>query len=164
MENPLYCAVADAQADLPLDLPATLSETKIEKAIAKWSRYVDDYLAGQYQIPFPGYPNTPGSVSMATAMLTTWWLYVNAGMSSEKDDSRQGLWNRAHEMLDKIKAREIILGSGEDLNGAVRESPPLITGGGKSRASWAVQERELGPVHHTTTGGFSWPRPEDEQP
>lgn len=161
---PLYCAVDDIRVYLPLDLPTNLDPDMIEVRIGKESRYVDDYLAGQYQIPFPGYPNTPGSISKATEMLVVYWLYVSAGMSSEKDDPRQNLWTRAHKILDQIRTREIILGSGENLQGITLESSPLITGGATGPASLTNQEYALGPVHRPMSGGQSWPMPPEERP
>lgn len=163
--GPLYTDPSQIHTYLPLDLPSsTLSDTVIQGAIEKWSRYVDDYVAGVYQVPFLPYPQTPGAITVATEMLTVYWLYVMMGMSSEKDDSRQSLWRRAHEILEKIRNLEIVLDVSPDAtDGVLRSTGPLPIGPGNNPMSLARQSLEMGEPHRRTVGGvpIGW-SPSDE--
>ena len=70
VNRPLYCSPAMIQAELPLDLPAgAFDNADLEQRIALWSGYIDDYLAGQYEVPFPGFPVTPATIQVACVLL-----------------------------------------------------------------------------------------------
>ena len=119
---------------------------------------MDDYVAGVYKVPFAAYPDTPGAISAATEMLTVYWLYVMMGMASDKEDPRQSLWRRAHEILERIRNLEIIL------DGVLRSTGPLAAGPGQNSMSLSRQEAELGPPHRRTLGGIplGWLPPDEE--
>lgn len=158
----LYAGVAQVKAYLPLDI-YTISDDDIEAIIQVNSRVVDDYIAAQYQIPLPEYPQAPGTVNKIVIWLTVYDLYIKAGMASEKDDPRQSNYKRAHEMLEEIRDRKIILGSGENKYGLEDEALPILTGPGRGPASWLRQERELGNPHRKFAGNLTSLPPEESQ-
>ena len=163
--GPLYTAPSQVRIFLPLDLPSSLTDDTLNAAIERWSRYVDDYVAGVYKVPFAAYPDTPGAISAATEMLTVYWLYVMMGMASDKEDPRQSLWRRAHEILERIRNLEIVLDIASDAtDGVLRSTGPLATGPGQNPMSLSRQGAELGPPHRRTLGGtpLGWLPPDEE--
>lgn len=161
--GPLYTDTQSVLAYLPVDLSPNLHTPIIQGVINRWSRYVDDYLASVYRVPFAPYPQTPGMITVITEMLTVYWLYVMSGMSSEKEDPRQSLWTRAHDLLNRLRSMEITIDKvpgGEDL--ILRSTSPLMAGPAKGAASLTNQVRELGYPHRKILGGPLFPLPDDE--
>ena len=160
--GPLYTNTQSVLTYLPQDIGG-VNPVDINGVINRWSRYVDDYLASVYRVPFAPYPNTPGMITVITEMLVVYWLYLMAGMAPEKDDPRQSLWTRAHDLLNRLRSMEITIDKapgGEDL--ILRSTAPLVTGPGKNAASFLNQVRELGYPHRKILGGPMFPSPEDE--
>lgn len=165
MPGPAYTTPNALRSYLPLDLPSTLNNSLLSATIERWSRYVDDYLASVYRVPFPNYPATPGMITVITEMLSIYWLYVVMGMSSEKDDPRQSLWKRAHDLLEGLRSMAITI---DKVPGAedniLRSTGPMTAGPAKGAASMANQARELGSPHGKTLGGLPWFWREEEGP
>lgn len=149
MSRPLYATTEMLRAELPTDLPAGAFDfSDLSTTIALWSGYIDDQLSGQYEVPFSPYPQTPPMVTVACVLLCTYYAYIKAGLPSEKDDPRTSLWGRAHDILDQIKRREVVLtdADGDPLTNPERSTPPLTIGPARGVASLWGQEVALGPV------------------
>lgn len=149
MPRPLYCSVDMVRAELPIDLPTGAFENDdVERRIALQSGYIDDYLSGQYEVPFRDFPQTPASIQLACILLVVHYSYIISGVPTEKEDPRQSLWGRAHDILDKIRSREIILtdNDGDPLTNPVRSTLPLGLGAARGQASMTAQAFALGPM------------------
>ena len=148
-DRPLYCAPAMIRAELPLDLPGNaFSDEAFEERIALWSGYIDDYLASVYDVPFEEFPATPASVQVACTLLVTYYSYIVAGLPSEKEDPRQSLWGRAHDILDKINARQLTLTDmdGDPATNPKRSTLAMMIGASQSPASMLSQDWHFGPL------------------
>ena len=149
MARPLYCSSEAIRAELPIDLPAgAFDQQDFETRIALWSGYIDDYLSGQYEVPFAPYPVTPAMIQVACVLLVVHYSYIISGVPTEKEDPRQSLWGRAHDILDKIKNREVVLtdNDGDPLTNPERSTLPMEIGPARGPASMAAQALFLGPL------------------
>ena len=162
--RPLYCSPGMVSTELPLDLPATaFGNEDFVRRIEMWSGYIDDYMSSVYEVPFATWPATPSTIQVACKLLVTYDSYVLAGLPSEKDDPRQSLWGRAHDLLDKIKGREITLtdNDGDPLTNPTRSTLPMGIGPANGPASFSAQAGALGPIrgrwggsHEFFEGGY----------
>lgn len=159
ISRPLYCSEAMIRGELPMDLPSgAFDGGDMTLRIALWSGYIDDYLSGQYVVPFDAYPVTPSTIQVACLLLVVHYSYIISGVPTEKEDPRQSLWGRAHDILDKIRDKHIILtdNDGDPLTNPLRSTLPLMIGGSTSPASLASQSYLLGPIfgqRYTQIGG-----------
>lgn len=166
--RPLYCSPGMVSTELPIDLPANAfgNEDFIQR-ISMWSGYIDDYLSAVYNVPFKGFPQTPSTIQVVCKLLVTYDSYILAGLPSEKDDPRQSLWGRAHDLLDKIAARQITLtdNDGDATTNPERSTLPMSIGPANGPASFAEQAYALGPIrgrfgdqsHRFFEGGYGVP-------
>jgi len=158
-----YTAPDRVRRFLPLDIDgATFADAELNEYITTWSGYVDDYLNSVYKVPFPDYPSTPPMITQATEWLVVYDLYIRSGMATDKEDGRLSLWKRSHEILDKIKTREITLTG----TGTLTISEPAIvpTGPALGPLSFQNQNQNLGGPHTKASGSIPLAGYPDEVP
>jgi hypothetical protein len=149
LTRPLYCSEAMVRSELPIDLPSgSFDSADLTQRIAMWSGFIDDYLAGQYDVPFSAFPFTPSTITIACILLVVHYSYILAGVPTEKEDPRQSLWGRALDLLDKVRDRTIILtdNDGDPSTNPARSTLPLMIGPSQSPASLMSQRFLLGPT------------------
>lgn len=147
--RPLYCSEDMIRSELPIDLPSgSFTSDEVTGRVGMWSGFIDDYLAGQYTVPFAAYPQTPSSVTIACIYLVVHYSYILAGVPTEKEDPRQSLWGRAIDLLDKIRDRTLILTDNDnDPNtNPARSTLPLMIGPSTTPGSLMSQQFLLGPT------------------
>ena len=152
----MYTSVERLKNYLPVDIDGiAFNDAVYAQVIETWSRYVDDQISNVYKVPLPDFPDTPMMITVITEYLATYDLYVRSGMAADKDDPRVDLWFRAHQMLDQIKAKEVVLAGTDEVGTGIADvAASMETGPGTGPMSFHRQNLALGGPHTRTYGGM----------